>query len=110
MCTAERLCLPSLVETCDSFSNTRASRANSFIQTVFQGARFEGDGGIFFEAAAQRRFQDGVTLELVPLVRLPSSRRGTNPRWYSTHVLRRGRPFREDADIGDEFRFFRTTG
>jgi len=43
--------------------------------------------GIFFEAAAQRRIQDGVELELVPMVRLPSSRRGTDPQWYSSHVL-----------------------
>ncbi|KAK2464475.1 hypothetical protein APHAL10511_003454 [Amanita phalloides] len=43
---------------------------------------------IFFEAAAQRCFQDGVTLELLPMVRLPSSqRRGGNPQWYSSHIF-----------------------
>ncbi len=35
-----------------------------------------GTAGIFFEAAAQGCFQDGVT-----------SRRGGNPRWYSSHVF-----------------------
>ena len=45
-----------------------------------------GTAAIFFEAAGQRRIQDGVALEIVPMVRLPSSRRGTNPRWYSSHV------------------------
>ena len=43
--------------------------------------------GIFFEAAAQGCFQDGVTLELLPMVRLPSSQRTNNPRWYSSHVF-----------------------
>jgi hypothetical protein len=42
--------------------------------------------GVFFEAAAQRRIQDGVELELIPMVRLPSSRRGTDPQFYSSHV------------------------
>jgi hypothetical protein len=45
--------------------------------------------GIFFEAAGQRRIQDGATLEFVPMVRLTSSRSGTNPRWYSSHILLR---------------------
>ncbi|KAF8627245.1 hypothetical protein AX15_004464 [Amanita polypyramis BW_CC] len=43
--------------------------------------------GIFFEAAAQGCFQDGITLELLPMVRLPSSQPKNNPRWYSSHVF-----------------------
>jgi hypothetical protein len=42
--------------------------------------------GIYFEAAAQRCLQDGMTLKLVPMVRLSTSRRGTQPQWYSSHV------------------------
>ncbi|KAK2464479.1 hypothetical protein APHAL10511_003458 [Amanita phalloides] len=41
--------------------------------------------GIFFEAAAQGCFQDGITLELLPMVRLPPSQR--KPQWYSSHVF-----------------------
>jgi hypothetical protein len=41
--------------------------------------------GIFFEAAAQGCFRDGVTLELLPMVR--SSQGKNNPRWYSSHVF-----------------------
>ncbi len=44
--------------------------------------------GIFFKAAAQGCSQDGVTLELLPMVRLPSSRRRKNyPRWHSSHIF-----------------------
>ena len=43
--------------------------------------------GIFFEAAAQGCFQDGVALELLPMVRLPYSQGKNNPRWYSSHVF-----------------------
>lgn len=49
----------------------------------------KGLAGIFFEAAGQRRLQDGITLEIVPVVRLSSSRRGTDPQWYSSHSLLR---------------------
>ena len=42
--------------------------------------------GIFFEAAGQQHIQDGVTLEIVPMVRLPSNKGATNPRWYSSHA------------------------
>ena len=42
--------------------------------------------GIFFEAAGQQHIQDGVTLEIVPMVRLPLNRGATNPRWYSSHA------------------------
>jgi hypothetical protein len=43
--------------------------------------------GIFFEAAAQRRLQDGINLELFPMVRLNTSRNGILPQWYSSHCL-----------------------
>ena len=43
--------------------------------------------GIFYEAAGQRRLQEGITLELLPMVRLPSSQRKGNSRWYSSHVF-----------------------
>jgi len=42
--------------------------------------------GIFFEAAAQGCLQDGVTLELLPMVRLPPSQRKGKPQWYSSHI------------------------
>ena len=58
-----------------------------------------GMAGIFFEAAAQRHIQDGVELELVPMDRLPSSRHGTDPQWYSSHV-RLGSPTLEASRQG----------
>lgn len=43
---------------------------------------------VFFEAACQRCLRDGVTLEIVRMVRPTSSPRGTNPsRWYSSHLF-----------------------
>jgi hypothetical protein len=45
--------------------------------------------GIFFEAAGQRCLQDGMTLELIPMVRLSTSRKGTRSRWYSCQVVLR---------------------
>lgn len=41
--------------------------------------------GVFFEALAQRELQGGITLELVPMVKLNEARRGALPRWYSSH-------------------------
>ena len=43
--------------------------------------------GVFFEALVQRELQEGITLELVPMVRLNEARRGALPRWYSSHKL-----------------------
>ncbi len=43
--------------------------------------------GIVFEAAGQVRFQDGMDLELLPMVHLPWSQGDTLPRWYSSHLL-----------------------
>jgi len=43
--------------------------------------------GILFESAAQRRLQDTMNLELVPMVRLANSRAETPPRWHSSHNL-----------------------
>ena len=44
--------------------------------------------GIFFEAAAQGCFQDGVTLEVLPMVRFPlNQRRKNNSPWYSSHIF-----------------------
>jgi hypothetical protein len=40
--------------------------------------------GMFFEAAGQRRLQDGVTLELLPMLQLTGSQ--LNPQWYSSHI------------------------
>jgi hypothetical protein len=42
--------------------------------------------GIFFEALTQTALQEGITLELVPMVKLDEASRGA-PRWYSSHVL-----------------------
>jgi hypothetical protein len=44
--------------------------------------------GIAFEAAGQVRLQDGMDLELLPMVHLPRSR-DSPPRWYSSHFLLR---------------------
>jgi hypothetical protein len=41
--------------------------------------------GIFFEALAQRGLQEGITLELVPMVKLDEARKGALSRWYSSH-------------------------
>ena len=41
--------------------------------------------GVFFEALAQRFFQEEITLELVPMVKLDQARKGV-PRRYSSHV------------------------
>jgi hypothetical protein len=43
--------------------------------------------GVFFEALAQRELQEGITLELVPMVKLDEARKGALPRWYSSHEL-----------------------
>jgi len=40
--------------------------------------------GVFFEALAQKALQDGITLELVPMVKLDEARKGL-PQWYSSH-------------------------
>jgi hypothetical protein len=40
--------------------------------------------GVFFEALAQTALQEGITLELVPMVNLDEPRKGA-PRWYSSH-------------------------
>jgi len=45
--------------------------------------------GIAFEAAGQVRLQDGIELELLPMVHLPRSRVGSLPQWYSSHLLLR---------------------
>ena len=42
--------------------------------------------GIFFEALAQKALQEGITLELIPMVKLDEARNG-GPRWYSSHVF-----------------------
>jgi hypothetical protein len=43
--------------------------------------------GIFFEAIAQRQFQENILLELVPMVKLGQGRKKTLPQWYSSHVF-----------------------
>ena len=43
--------------------------------------------GIFFEAAGQRCLQHGVTLYLVPMVRLPPRKRDS--QWHTSHVILR---------------------
>jgi len=40
--------------------------------------------GVFFEALAQTALQEGITLELVPMVKLDEARKG-EPRWRSSH-------------------------
>ena len=40
--------------------------------------------GVFFEALAQTALQEGITLELVPMVNLDEARKGA-PRWRSSH-------------------------
>ncbi|KAF8340042.1 hypothetical protein F5887DRAFT_1160464 [Amanita rubescens] len=55
-----------------------------FSESKVPGSRVTA--GIFFEAAAHGCFQDGVTLELLPMVRLPSSRGNNKPRWHSSHI------------------------
>lgn len=47
--------------------------------------------GIVFEAAAQLSLQDGMRLELIPMVHLPSNDKNPWPQWYSSHVLLRNR-------------------
>jgi hypothetical protein len=42
---------------------------------------------VFFEALVQRELQEGITLELVPMVKLNEARKGALPRWYSSHEL-----------------------
>ena len=67
------------------FANNRDSRAVA---------------GIAFEAAGQVRLQDGMDLELLPMVHLPQSREGTLPQWYSSHLLLRNaelEPHRQNA-------------
>ena len=39
---------------------------------------------VFFEALAQTTFQEGITLEIVPMVKLDEIRKGA-PRWRSSH-------------------------
>ncbi|EDR03255.1 uncharacterized protein LACBIDRAFT_307487 [Laccaria bicolor S238N-H82] len=41
--------------------------------------------GVFFEALAQRNLQEGITLEVVPMVKLDEARNGV-PQWCSRHV------------------------
>ncbi|PFH47854.1 hypothetical protein AMATHDRAFT_151083 [Amanita thiersii Skay4041] len=43
--------------------------------------------GLYFEVTGQQCLQDGATLELLPMVKLPSSRSKTKPQWYSSHVV-----------------------
>lgn len=47
--------------------------------------------GIAFEAAGQVRLQDGMDLELLPMVHLPRSRADSLPRWYPSHLLLRNK-------------------
>ena len=42
--------------------------------------------GVFFEALAQTALQEGITLELVPMVTLDEDRKGA-PQWYSSHAF-----------------------
>ena len=42
--------------------------------------------GVFFEALAQTALQEGITLELVPMVKLDEARNGV-PQWHSSHVF-----------------------
>jgi hypothetical protein len=42
--------------------------------------------GVFFEALAQTALQEGITLGLVPMIKLDEARKGA-PRWYSRHVF-----------------------
>ena len=42
--------------------------------------------GVFFEALAQKALQEGITLELIPMVKLDDARKGA-PEWYSSHVF-----------------------
>ena len=56
--------------------------------------------GPLFEAIGQGCLQDGITLELLPMVRLPQSHRGgNNPRWYSSHMLLRNRTSEEARQL-----------
>jgi len=43
--------------------------------------------GIAFEAAGQVRLQDGMDLELLPMVHLPRGWEDFLPQWYSSHLL-----------------------
>lgn len=73
----------------------RAEKINLY--TMFSRARDSRIvAGIFFEAIAQDRFQEGnMELELVPMVRLEASKRkrsndgkkAPQPQWYSSHIL-----------------------
>jgi hypothetical protein len=45
--------------------------------------------GIAFEAAGQVMLQDGMDLELLPMVNLPWRRGDSLPQWYSSHILLR---------------------
>jgi hypothetical protein len=47
--------------------------------------QWRATAGFFFEAAAQRRLQDGTNLELLPMVQLTTSRNRSLPWWYSSH-------------------------
>ena len=40
--------------------------------------------GVSFEALAQTALQEGITLELVPMVKLDEDRKGA-PQWRSSH-------------------------
>ena len=42
--------------------------------------------GVFFEGAAQQCIQAGLTLDVIPMVRLSSSPSG-HPQWHSSHVF-----------------------
>ena len=58
--------------------------------------------GVFFEALAQRALQVGITLELVPMVKLDRAPRGL-PQWHSSHEFLANLQLeqrRQDALIG----------
>jgi hypothetical protein len=43
--------------------------------------------GLVFEAAGQRQLQEGIKLDIVPMVQLKESRKNSLPQWYSSHLL-----------------------
>lgn len=45
-----------------------------------------GVAGVLFEAAAQLKLQDGMKLELIPMVRLSPTKKIPQPQWYSSHI------------------------
>src|ERR1700722_14347458 len=45
--------------------------------------------GVFYEALAQQRFQERISLSIIPMVKLDRqpTRKSAMPRWYTSHIL-----------------------